>query len=210
MQKQNIKIWDNHYKQWLEPINIVFGPDNEIAKIDASFPGKEPMIDGWYTIKDKALEKIAITGVLSLNKHLLPQEERVIVPNNHMRSLELIMSENPDMLASKVIEEYKYEEQCYDAWVALQNKEVLDMERFLKDSKYVKIEYSSGRFYLLEINKTYVADGILYFDALKSTFFKRANSIEIRTLETHTFQQWDNYYSGNEKMTVLKKEEYEE
>lgn len=69
-----IKIWDNHNKQWLEPMAIFFGRDNSISRIDACKPGDEPLDNGWYKLEGKDLEKIAIAGDLNYNSDLLPKD----------------------------------------------------------------------------------------------------------------------------------------
>jgi hypothetical protein len=67
----NIKIWDTHNKQWLEPMAIYFGRDNQIWKVDAITPGSDPLSDGWYDLRGEDLDKIAITGDITLNPHLM-------------------------------------------------------------------------------------------------------------------------------------------
>ena len=68
----NIKIWDNHNKQWLEPMAIYFGKDNTIWKVDAYKPNEEPLKDGWYDLKGDDLKQIAIVGDFNYNTELLP------------------------------------------------------------------------------------------------------------------------------------------
>lgn len=68
----NIKIWDNHNKQWLEPISIFFGKDNTIWRVTACKPGENALSDGWYDLQGEDLNKIAITGELNYNTELLP------------------------------------------------------------------------------------------------------------------------------------------
>lgn len=70
-----IKIWDNHNKQWLEPMAIFFGKDNVIWKVDAVKPGEDPLSDGWYALEGKDLKKIAITGDIEFNTKLLPKDK---------------------------------------------------------------------------------------------------------------------------------------
>lgn len=70
-----IKIWDSHNKQWLEPMAIYFGKDNIIWKVQAIVPGDDPLSDGWYDLHGKDLEKISISGDLSLNPELMPKDE---------------------------------------------------------------------------------------------------------------------------------------
>lgn len=70
----DMKIWDNHNKQWLEPMAIFFGIDNVIWKISACKPGENPIEDGWYDIQGDDLKKIAIVGEISLNSELLLDE----------------------------------------------------------------------------------------------------------------------------------------
>lgn len=67
-----IKIWDNHNKQWLEPMVIVFGLDNTIAKVNACKPGENPLSDGWYNLQGEDLKKIAIIGDINHNTELIP------------------------------------------------------------------------------------------------------------------------------------------
>lgn len=69
----NIKIWDNHNKQWLEPMVIYFGKDNTICNIHACIPGDDPVSDGWYDLKGDDLKKIAIVGEVNYNTELLPE-----------------------------------------------------------------------------------------------------------------------------------------
>ena len=68
----NIKIWDNHNKQWLEPIAIYFGTGKHIWQVVASRPGENPLEDGRYTITGDALSQIAIVGDVNYNTNLLP------------------------------------------------------------------------------------------------------------------------------------------
>ena len=70
-----IKIWDNHNKQWLEPMSIFFGKDNTIWRITACKEGEDPLSDGWYDLQNKDLESISIIGDISFNTHLLPQKK---------------------------------------------------------------------------------------------------------------------------------------
>lgn len=69
-----IKIWDNHNKQWLEPMSIHFGDDGIIWKITAKKPGDDPLSDGWYDFDDNnGLEKVAIIGDIKLHTALIPK-----------------------------------------------------------------------------------------------------------------------------------------
>jgi len=68
-----IKIWDNHNKQWLEPMKINFGKDGIIWRVTACKPGEDPISDGWYSIIDDGLKKIAIIGDISMNVELIPK-----------------------------------------------------------------------------------------------------------------------------------------
>lgn len=71
----SIQIWDNHNRQWLEPIAIFFGKENTVWKVQACLPGANPLTDGWYDIEGDALSRIAITGEISHNTGLLPKEK---------------------------------------------------------------------------------------------------------------------------------------
>lgn len=71
----NLKIWDSHNKQWLEPMAIYFGQDNQIWKVDAMVPGTNPLSDGWYDLRGDDLKKISITGDIMLNPKLMPKEQ---------------------------------------------------------------------------------------------------------------------------------------
>ena len=77
MKKNQIKIWDNHNKQYLELMSIIFGNDNEISKIIACVPNKDPLTNGWYNIEGKDLKKISITGIITLNPQLMPKEKKI-------------------------------------------------------------------------------------------------------------------------------------
>lgn len=68
----NIKIWDNHNKQWLEPMAIFFGKNNSISKVSACTIGANPISDGWYDLQGDDLNKIAIVGDISFNPELMP------------------------------------------------------------------------------------------------------------------------------------------
>lgn len=70
-----MRIWDNYNKQWLEPMVIYFGADQEVWKIDAVKKGEYPLEDGWYSLQGEDLEHIAIDGEIELNKHLIPKDE---------------------------------------------------------------------------------------------------------------------------------------
>jgi hypothetical protein len=70
--KVQFNIWDSHNKQWLEPMAIFFGENNEIKMVQACKKGEDPLSDGWYKIEGKDLEKIAITGLINYNTKLLP------------------------------------------------------------------------------------------------------------------------------------------
>lgn len=72
----NIKIWDNHNKQWLEPMAIFFGRDNTIWKVDAIVPGADPLTDGWYDLQGEDLKKISITGDISHNPELMKKAKK--------------------------------------------------------------------------------------------------------------------------------------
>lgn len=67
----NIKIWDNHNKQWLDPMAIYFDENNKICKVTACKKGDDPLSDGWYDLKGDDLDKIAIVGDLNWNVNLL-------------------------------------------------------------------------------------------------------------------------------------------
>jgi len=66
-----IEIWDDHNKQWLEPITIFFGKDNTIWRVTACKVGEDPLSDGWYDLQGEDLKKIAIVGDLNWNLNLL-------------------------------------------------------------------------------------------------------------------------------------------
>lgn len=68
----NIKIWDNHNQQWLEPMAIFFGKENTIWRVAACKIGEEPLSDGWYDLQGDDLKKIAIVGDFNWNIDLLP------------------------------------------------------------------------------------------------------------------------------------------
>lgn len=68
----NIKIWDNHNKQKLEPIAIFFGKENTIWRVAACKPGDDPITDGWYDLQGDDLKHIAIIGDINYNVHLYP------------------------------------------------------------------------------------------------------------------------------------------
>ena len=55
-----IKIWDTHNKQWLEPMTLSYGKNNNIVKITACIVGSDPIVDGWYNIENKDLQKIVM------------------------------------------------------------------------------------------------------------------------------------------------------
>jgi hypothetical protein len=71
-----IKIWDNHNKQWLEPMAIFFGRDNTIWKVNAIAPGSDPISDGWYDLQGEDLKKISITGDISHNPELMKKTKK--------------------------------------------------------------------------------------------------------------------------------------
>lgn len=70
----DIKIWDSHNQQWLEPMSIFFGKDNIIWRINACKIGEDPLSDGWYDLKGDDLNKIAIIGDIKMNIELLPSK----------------------------------------------------------------------------------------------------------------------------------------
>ena len=72
-QATGIKIWDNHNKQWLEPMVINFGKEGLIWRVTACKPGEDPLSDGWYDLEGEDLKKIAITGDINMNIELLPK-----------------------------------------------------------------------------------------------------------------------------------------
>ena len=72
----NIKIWDNHNQQWLEPMAIFFGKDNTVWKVTACKIGEDPLSDGWYDLQGDDLKKIAIVGDFNWNVDLLPSVGR--------------------------------------------------------------------------------------------------------------------------------------
>lgn len=68
----NIKIWDNHNQQWLEPMAIFFGKGNTVWKVTACKIGEDPLSDGWYDLQGDDLKKIAVVGDFNWNVDLLP------------------------------------------------------------------------------------------------------------------------------------------
>lgn len=68
-----IKIWDDHNKQWLEPMEINFGKDGSIWRVVACKHGEDPLSDGWYNLIDNDLKKIAIIGDIRMNVELIPK-----------------------------------------------------------------------------------------------------------------------------------------
>lgn len=68
----NIKIWDNHNQQWLEPMSIFFDKNNAICRVNACKIGEDPLSDGWYDLQGDDLKKIAIVGDFNWNINLLP------------------------------------------------------------------------------------------------------------------------------------------
>jgi len=68
-----IKIWDNHNKQWLEPMSIFFGKDNSIRRVTACKPNEDPLSDERYDLQGKDLDEIAIIGDLNMNEELAPE-----------------------------------------------------------------------------------------------------------------------------------------
>ena len=69
----NIKIWDDHNKQWLEPMSINFDRENNICRLCACKPGDDPLSDGWYDLKGDDLSEISIVGDLNMNVELFPK-----------------------------------------------------------------------------------------------------------------------------------------
>jgi len=70
----SIKIWDDHNKQWLKPTAIYFDSDGKIHRVSAmKLEHTDSLRDGWYTIIDEDLKKIAITGEIEHNLNLLPK-----------------------------------------------------------------------------------------------------------------------------------------
>ena len=70
-----VYIWDNHNKQWLQPMAIFFGEDGVIWKINAVKPGEDPLSDGWYDLQGDDLKKIAICDI-KCNTKLLPKNKK--------------------------------------------------------------------------------------------------------------------------------------
>lgn len=71
----NIRIWDSHNEQWLEPVSIFFGKESTIWRVTACKEGEDPLTDGWYDLQGEDLEKISIVGDISFNAHLLPSRQ---------------------------------------------------------------------------------------------------------------------------------------
>lgn len=69
-----VRIWDNHNKQWLRPMSIIFGRDGEVAMVSAVKPGDEPLKDGWYKLEGDDLKKISISGDIQHNPDLWPPD----------------------------------------------------------------------------------------------------------------------------------------
>jgi len=67
-----VRIWDTNSSCWLEPIAIFFGYGGTIWRVLACKQGETPLLDGWYDLQGEDLGKIAITGGISFNQHLLP------------------------------------------------------------------------------------------------------------------------------------------
>lgn len=72
----DVKIWDDHNKQWLEPIAIFFGKDNTVWRITACKPNEDALTDGWYELADEDLKQIAIIGSINHNIELIPENEK--------------------------------------------------------------------------------------------------------------------------------------
>lgn len=73
-----INIWDNHNKQWLEPMAIFFGDDGKPWKINAKKIGEDPLSDGWYDLHGDDLNKIGIVGDITMNVELIPEDKKLI------------------------------------------------------------------------------------------------------------------------------------
>lgn len=70
----NIKIWDNHNKQWLSPMSIFFDKNDNVGMVKALKIGDDPISNGWYDIEGDDLNKISIIGKIQHNTHLVPDK----------------------------------------------------------------------------------------------------------------------------------------
>lgn len=142
-----------------------------------------------------------------------------IVPKSSKRSLELILRENPNMTAKQILAEQKYDEDCYNMWAQQENAKQLETVEWLKSKRYFKIEYidTTKLVIYLEITNAQVTIGQfgydVIFDAISSSMSNRSivkepDGINITTKQKETYQYWENYVTGNEKVTVLTKEQY--
>jgi len=70
-----IRVWDNHNKQWLVPMSIIFD-DGDIVQINARNEGVTDVLkDGWRALKGNDLKKVAVTGSIEFNTKLLPKSK---------------------------------------------------------------------------------------------------------------------------------------
>lgn len=84
----DFKIWDKWNKQWLEPMALFFGKENQIWKINACVPNTEPLKDGWYDLNEEDLKQIEFvkgTGLKTTNGLL--HEGSIFIFKKHTKHL---------------------------------------------------------------------------------------------------------------------------
>jgi len=82
-----IKIWDSHNKQWLSPMALYFDSNDDVCRISACKVGvTDTLSEGWYIIEKEDLKKVAITGEITLNPHLLPNDKPKTKKRNSIRT----------------------------------------------------------------------------------------------------------------------------
>lgn len=132
---------------------------------------------------------------------------------NCKRSMDILVRDYPNKTGAEILRIYNQDIEEYNNYVARINKKKLERVQWLKDNPYIKIVYNTMTAYL-QITKAELRSDTVVFDCVKSLISK--NNIiggfgwNIDTKENDKFQDWHNWYTGHEVLTVLTKEQYDD
>jgi hypothetical protein len=132
------------------------------------------------------------------------------------RGMDLLVREFPNKTGAEILAIYEQDIVEYNNYLARINKQKLERVQWLKDNPYLKIVYKCGSDLILYLHITdarFQHDEVI-FDAIESKI--SSNKIIggtgscIETKRPDKLRSWYNYYTGNEELIVLTKEQYDE
>lgn len=129
------------------------------------------------------------------------------------RSMDILVREYPNKTGAEITAIYEQDIQEYNNYVARINKKKLERVQWLKDNPYIRIKYHKMTTYLHITYAEFKYDEVI-FSCIKSSI--SSNSIingegySVNTKEKEKLCSWHNWYTGNEELTVLTKEQYDE